>query len=99
MSTEGAPSAQLLNELREVQVTLAFFEYWLSVGKFEYVDEMLQRFPVEAAVPATSLAILTVTFDGKDMLKHRAAFLARVADKLATTLGVERAERLLEYRR
>jgi len=99
VSTEEAPSDRLLDEMRAVRVTLQYFEHWLSAGQFAYVDELLQSFPVEAATPATSLTVLTITFHGKAHLKHREAFLARVADKLATAFGTERAERLLEHRR
>lgn len=70
MSTADVPSARLLNELREVQVTLAYFEYWLSVGKFEYVNDLLRHFLVADAQPATLCAILTITHPAtKDQLR------------------------------
>lgn len=88
------------HELHEVQVTLSYFEHWLSAGRFAYVDELLQTFPVDGEIAcAAFLTVLTITFNAKDKLKHREAFLARVEVLLREALGSERAEKLLEYRR
>lgn len=101
MSTdEDVPSPQLLSELREVQVTLAYFEYWLTVGKFEYVNDLLRGyFPIADAAPATLLTILSITYPAKSQLPYRTFFVMNVEDHLIATLGAERAEKLLEHRR
>lgn len=89
-----------VSEQREVEVTLAYFEHWLSVGKFEYVNDLLRGyFPIADAALATLLAILSITYPAKDKLPYRYFFVMNVEDHLTATLGVERAEKLLEHRR
>lgn len=91
---------EVVSEQREVEVALAYFEYWLSAGKFEYVNDLLRVFPVDAAAPATLLAILSITSHAsRDQLPYRLFFLMHAEDRLTATLGTERAKKLLEHRR
>ena len=87
------------HEQREVEVTLAYFEHWLSHAKFEYVNDLLRHFPTETSSPATLLAILSITQLAKGKLPYRFFFVMNVEDHLTATLGAERAEKLLEHRR
>ena len=90
-----------MSEQREIEVTLAYFEHWLSRGKFEYVNDLLRHFPVDGVAPATLLAIVGITQPAKDSdkLPYRHFFVMNVEDHLIKTLGAERTEKLLEHRR
>lgn len=89
-----------MSEQREVEVTLAYFEHWLSRSKFEYVNDLLRVFPIKDAAPVTLLAILSITSHAtKEQLPFRLFFVMHVEDHLTATLGAERATKLLEHRR
>lgn len=89
-----------LSEQREVEVTLAYFEHWLSRAKFEYVNDLLRHFPINAdTAPAALIAVLTITHHAKSLLPFRYFFVMHVEDHLTATLGAERTAKLLEHRR
>jgi hypothetical protein len=85
-------------EQRVVEITLANFEALLRAGDFAGVDELLECSPVHDDTPAEIVAILSITFHGKDQLRERAAFVERARTFLADKLGAERARSLMENR-
>lgn len=84
---------------RSAEVLLARYERLLSAGNFAEVDRQLKTFPVDDASPLTLLAITSITFHSKDRLQERVDFLTRAEARLRATLGNERADNLLRYRR
>lgn len=80
---------------------LDVLEGLLSNRDYEGVDELLDGddcVPSDLD-PAGILAVLSITYWGKDKLKNRGKYLARVEPVLVLRLGRERAEHLLENRR
>lgn len=85
-------------EQRAVEITLANFEALLSAGDFAGVDELLECSPVDDDTPAEILAVLSITFHGKDQLRERPAFVERARTFLIDKLGAERTGTLMENR-
>lgn len=85
-------------EQRAVEITLANFEALLRAGDFAGVDELLECSPVDEDTPAEIVAILSITFHGKDQLRERDAFVERASAFLTDKLGAERARALMENR-
>jgi hypothetical protein len=80
-------------EQKAVEITLANFEALLRAGDFGGVDELLECSPVDDDTPAEIVAILSITYHGKDKLRERVAFVER-----ARTFLNERARALMEHR-
>lgn len=87
------------SEQSETEAVLAGFEHWLSQGMFTQVDDLLRSVRIEKLSAASLVAILSITFHGKDKLKDRDAFVRRVEDRLKSELGDDRASDLLKSRR
>ena len=85
-------------EQRAVEITLSNFEVLLGAGDFAGVDELLECSPVDDDTPAEILAVLSITFHGKDRLRERTAFVERERTFLTDKLGNERAHALMEHR-
>ena len=85
-------------EQRAVENTLAYFEALLRAGDFAGVDKLLECSPVDDDTPAEIVAVLSITFHGKDQLRERAAFVDRARAFLTDKLGAERARTLMENR-
>ncbi len=86
------------NEQKAVEITLANFEALLRAGDFAGVDELLECSPVDDDTPAEIVAILSITFHGKDKLRERTAFVERARAFLTDKLGAECARDLMEHR-
>jgi hypothetical protein len=85
-------------EQKAVEITLSNFEALLRAGDFAGVDELLECSPVDDDTPAEIVAVLSITFYGKDQLRERDAFVERARAFLTDKLGAERARALLENR-
>ena len=83
---------------RATEVALRDFEQLLSDGEFVSVDGLLGYIDVDRVCATALLAILSITYHGKDRLPHRGNFMKRVRDRLAKELGEMRTEKLLMHR-
>ena len=74
-------------------------ERLMRAGDFAAVDRMLDDTDPDDLDTAPLLALLTITFHGKNHLVRRGAFLEQAEPRLVERLGAECAARLLEHRR
>ncbi len=78
---------------------LLFLEGLLSNGNFDKVDSYLDSVDLGTIGNVSIIAILSITYHGKDKLAKRDLFLERAEVFLKDNLGEERAENLLRWRR
>ena len=86
------------DQQRTAEHALSTFEALLRAGDYRRVDELLESRPGEADTEAEIVAILSITFHGKEELRQRAAFVDRARTFLADRLGDKRARALMEHR-
>lgn len=88
-----------MNNQKEVEDTVAWFEFNLRTGCFEQVNNILDNIDLTTLQAASILGILGLTYYAKGKLPGRPKFLERAEVVLKQNLGEERAERLLKNRR
>jgi len=82
-----------------VEKILRQLEANLHNNEWTAVDNVLERVDVELVAPSVLLAVMALTVPAKRDLRQRAPFVHRSSNQLRSSLGEERAERLLARRR